>query len=111
MDIDSFHAELVTALNDSGLFNQVDIDIEEFVLHGRAHLDTQKFLQVHFNSQADTTSFSLIDQEKRTWGIDNDHRRGWHRHPIENPDDHITVEPLTVSQIIKELVEVLSSRP
>jgi hypothetical protein len=47
-----------------------------------------------------------IEAEPRRWGIDRDNLRGWHRHPLENPEDHQAIPAMSIHEIIKELGEV-----
>ena len=47
-----------------------------------------------------------IEGEKRRWGIDRDNLRGWHRHPLEDPEDHQAIPAIDIRDVIKELGEV-----
>ena len=69
-------------------------------------LENNFFLQVYFNAQTETTAFALIKEDKRAWGIDFDSIRGWHLHPVENPDDHLIIETKTIKEIIAHLAKV-----
>lgn len=111
MDTKAFSSELLSALADANLFQQVSLSAEGPIADGRAYISEDKFLNFYFNEETDTLAFALIDKEERIWGIDRDSLRGWHLHPLEDPDSHIGVEPMTISEIIARLSDALSSQP
>ena len=111
MDTKTFSSELLSALASTNLFQQVSLSAEGPVADGRAYVSEDKFLNFYFNEETGTLAFALIGQEKRLWGIDRDNLRGWHLHPSDNPDLHISIEPMTISEIIARLSDVLSSQP
>ncbi len=65
------------------------------------------FLRSYFNETTGTIAFALIEQQQRIWGIDFDNRRGWHRHPLQEPKQHVQIDPLSVREIMAELQEIL----
>ena len=76
-------------------------------------MENNFFLQVYFNERTKTTAFALLKEEKRAWGIDFDSIRGWHLHPVENPEDHLIIEHKTIKEIIAHLAkawDVLTNR-
>lgn len=105
MDVTWFLRRLLEALSRFSFVKNVDLVTEVFVVKGRVFLDKNYFLQVYFNVRTETTAFALIKEEKRKWGIDFDSIRGWHLHPVENPDDHLVIEPKTIEEIIDHLAE------
>ena len=54
---------------------------------------------------SETMAVAWIEEERRIWGIDRDHLRGWHRHPLGNPENHQAMSALTISEIIQELAQ------
>jgi hypothetical protein len=112
MDAATFTSELLQALTDVNLFDQVALRTEGPVADGRAFLqkEPETFLRFYFNGQTGTLAFALVSNEQRIWGIDFDNRRGWHLHPIENPIAHVTIEPLSVREIVTRLHDVLPNR-
>ena len=90
---------------------KVDIQTEVFVLKGRAILKKKRYLQIYFNELTGTTAFALIEKNKRIWGIDCDNIRGWHIHPLENPETHLTINPLTPDKIIHQISRVWPKLP
>lgn len=111
MDISRFLVLLLENLSDLGFVEKVDIQTEVFVLKGRAILKKKRFLHIYFNQLTGTTAFALIEKDRRIWGIDYDNTRGWHIHPLEHPETHLTNNPLTPGEIIHELSQVWPKLP
>ncbi len=103
MDVNRFLQQLLEELSHLPFVKNLDLNTEVFVIKGRVLLENNFFLQVYFNARTKTTAFALIIEEKRKWGIDFDSIRGWHLHPVENPDDHLVIEPKTIKEIIAHL--------
>ncbi len=106
MDLNQFLLSLLNSLSSLNFVEKVDFHTEVFILKGKVILKKNRFLQVYFNEFTGTTAFALIENEKRLWGIDFDNLRGWHLHPIENPEAHQNISPITVKGIINILSEV-----
>ena len=112
MDVRRFADELMVALAAKGVFERMSLQTEGPIASGRAYLRGQgdQFLRVYFNETTGTMAFALISGQQRVWGVDYDNRRGWHLHPVENPADHVAIEPPSISEIVLLLNEVLSSK-
>ncbi|HLP46608.1 MAG TPA: hypothetical protein VK469_11700 [Candidatus Kapabacteria bacterium] len=113
MDVNWFLRQLLEQLSRLPFVKNLDLKTEVIVVKGRVFLDQNFFLQVYFNERTETTAFALVKEEKRMWGIDFDSIRGWHLHPVENPDDHQVIEPKTIAEIIDHLEkawDVLTSK-
>lgn len=108
MDISQFLLLLLEGLSKLHFVEKVDIQTEVFVLKGRAILKNNRFLQIYFNEISGTTAFALIEDNRRIWGIDCDNMRGWHFHPLENPETHHSINKKTIEEIIEMLSEVWS---
>ncbi len=110
MDVGTFAADLLEALADSSLFERVDLQTEGPIARGFAYVDDDLFLRFYFNESTQTIAFALIkenNEKRRIWGVDRDNRRGWHTHPVENPDDHVAIDPLPVKALVAPLREVV----
>lgn len=105
MDITQFLLSLLHSFSMLDFVEKVDMHTEVFILKGRAILTKGRFLQIYFNEQTGTTAFALIQEGKRIWGIDFDNMRGWHLHPIGNPEGHCKMASVTIEDIIKTLEE------
>jgi hypothetical protein len=110
MDVKSFTRELLAALAENQHFERVALQTEGPIANGYAYLREDFFLRFYFNEVTGTLAFALIERDARIWGIDCDNRRGWHLHPAEHPDEHVDIEPLSVSEIIERLQRVLLER-
>ena len=112
MDVKGFADELLYALADTELFERVALQTEGPIVSGQAYvsLSDEIFLRVYFNEKTGTVAFALIEKQRRVWGTDYDNRRGWHLHPAENPTEHVGIAPLSVTDIIARLQDVLLMR-
>jgi hypothetical protein len=109
VDISQFLLLLLEGLSTLHFVEKVDIQTEVFVLKGRAILKKNRFLQIYFNEcTGTTTAFALIEENRRIWGIDCDNMRGWHSHPLENPETHHSTNKKTIEEIIGMLSEAWS---
>ncbi len=106
MDVNQFLHQVLEELSKLSFVENVDFHTEAFILKGKVFLSLTQYLQIYFNSRTGTIAFSLIEKERRMWGIDFDYQRGWHLHPRENPDDHIIIGPKTIKEIIADFAEV-----
>jgi hypothetical protein len=106
MELKTFLAELVSSLTLLDFVASVDIRTEVFTLKGRIHFKEAGFLEVYFNEQTQTVAVAWIEGKRRRWGIDRDNLRGWHRHLLENPEDHQAIAAKSIRDIIEELGEV-----
>jgi len=105
MELKGFLAELVSSLTLLDFVASIDIRTEAFTIKGRVHFTERGFLEVYCNEQTQTVAVAWIEGERRKWGIDRDNLRGWHRHPLENPEDHQAIPAMSIGEIIKELGE------
>lgn len=108
MDISQFLLILLEGLSGVNFVEKVDIQTEVFVFKGRVILKNNRFLQIYFNEITGTTAFALIEDDRRIWGVDYDNMRGWHVHPLENPEIHHNINKKTIEEIIGMLSEVWS---
>jgi hypothetical protein len=108
MDAPTFVSTLLTALKDLEQVKQVSSSTEGPVVKGRADLAEGTFLSFFYNQTTGTQAFALVKGSERKWGIDYDNARGWHRHPVQNPDEHETIEPQSISAIVQELKRILA---
>ena len=106
MELKAFLAELVTSLARLDFVASLELRTEVFTVKGWVHLTQRGFLEVYFNERTQTVAVAWIETERRRWGIDRDNLRGWHRHPLENPEDHQAISAMSIHEIIKELGEV-----
>jgi hypothetical protein len=101
MDVKSFVDALLPALSTISLIEDIAYNTEGPIVNGRAHLHGggERFVRFFFNQTTGTLAFALIAGQQRVWGIDFDNRRGWHLHPVDNPKNHITIDPQSAPAI------------
>lgn len=111
MDVEPFLSSLLDALADRPFVRSVDLETEVIILRGRVLLEQDRFLQVYFNEETGTTAMALIEDEQRIWGVDYDDLRGWHVHPVDDPDQHRDIDPMTPSEIVEALADAWTQLP
>ena len=107
MDVDAFVNELSRAVAEAGCFERVALEVVEHVVNGRGYVAEDTFLRFYFNERTKTTAFALVHKNERIWGIDHDYMMGWHRHPMAAPGLHTPISPMSVTEIIRELTEIV----
>jgi hypothetical protein len=107
MDVTAFSSELLSALAEADFVERVALRVEGNIVDGRAYLCGEMFLEFYFNEVSGTIAFALIKGRERIWGIDRDNIRRWHLHPVEEPESHVAIEPLSVPEIVERLKETL----
>ncbi len=108
MDVVTFVSELLNGLASLETVQDVTTQAEGPTLRGRAHFVGGLFLAFYYNQITGTQAFALVRDEQRIWGIDYDNLRGWHEHPLEQPELHVVLEAQTISSIIKRLQDAIS---
>lgn len=106
MEVSQFLLLLLKGLSELDFVEKVDVDTEVFILKGRAILKENRFLQIYFNELTGTIAFALIERDKRIWGINYDNMRGWHLHPLKNPETHQSIEKKTIDEVVRLLSEI-----
>lgn len=109
MDVNQFHRQVLEELGKLPFVENLNFQVEVFILKGKVYLGLTEFLQVYYNSRTGTISFSLVKDKKRIWGIDFDSLRGWHLHPVENPEDHVITKLKSIKEIIADFADVWQS--
>lgn len=100
MDVNRFLNQVLEALSKLDFVENVDFKTDVFVLRGKVFLDKEQFLQIYVNDRTGTIAFALVEKDKRIWGIDFDSLRGWHLHPMDNPDGHVIIKPQSIEEIV-----------
>jgi hypothetical protein len=74
-------------------------------VQGRIVIDDANLIDVYYSALKGKTTFALVRMGRRIFGYDN--LRGWHRHPVENPDQHVACPEPTPRQGLREIKEIL----
>jgi hypothetical protein len=106
-DVSAFVKALLEELAGIEEVQSVSVHAEGPTVNCRAFLNEGKFLSFYFNQVTDTQAFALIDGNLRIWGFDYDNLRGWHLHPVENPDHHQPIEEQTITEIVDKFKHVI----
>ena len=105
MELKVFLAELIAGLGLLDFVVSMDVRTEAFTVKGRIDLQEQGFLETYFNEKTQTLAIAWIADGQRKWGIDRDNLRGWHRHPLQNPDEHQPMPAANIRDILIEFAE------
>ena len=108
MDVVTFVSELLKGLASLETVQDVTSHAEGPTVRGRAQFEGGLYLAFYYNQATGTQAFALVRNELRLWGIDYDNLRGWHEHPLGQPELHVILETQTISSIIKRLQGVIS---
>jgi hypothetical protein len=108
MDTVTFVSQLLSGLSSLEAVQGVTSEAEGPTVRGRADFGENLFLAFYYNQTTGTQAFALIRDQQRVWGIDYDNLRGWHEHPVSNPESHIMLEAQTISSMIQRLKDAVS---
>jgi len=90
-------------------FAEANFNLEErrgIEVRGRIEIDEETFVDIYYSAATGKTSYTLIRQNKRIFGYDNS--RSWHRHPKENPNEHIATNEPSPDQVFREINEIIN---
>jgi len=98
----------VPTIIDTSAQSPVVIGIEQFLLEEpvlklRVHLGASLFVDVFLNAETGKTSFALIKDGQRIFGVDN--TRGWHLHPFANPERHCPRDEMSFASFLWQVEE------
>lgn len=111
MDINSFSLSFLHAFSTFDFVEEVDLHSESFIIKGRAFLKKGRFLRVYFNGKTGTIAFALIENGKRIWGADCDSMRGWHIHPVNDPESHVACPAMNAEMAANAFAEAWKALP
>lgn len=75
-------------------------------LKARIAVEKGLFIDVYYNAMNGRLSFALILKGERVFGYDK--VKTWHRHPFEDPSQHVPCAESTIEQIFAEVAEVIA---
>lgn len=111
MDVITFVSELLNGLASLETVQEVTTQAEGPTVRGRAHFDGDLFLAFYYNQVTGTQAFALVRGKQRIWGIDYDKPRGWHEHPVGQPESHVVLEAQSVHSVVQRLKDAISGMP
>jgi len=110
MDVNQFLSELNANLSVLDYVDKVEIEQRSATyIKVKVTLKPKGLLSIWYNAVRRTQSFSIILENSRKWGFDFDNRVGWHEHPTDNPNLHISSKSKTIPEIIEKLSKVWNS--
>lgn len=107
MNIAEFKQQVVDAFAEH--FPEAKTKLEErhgIELRCRIEIDDKTLIDVYYSATTGKTSYLLVKTGKRIFGYDN--FRSWHRHPKENPEDHVACQEPNPSQALGEMKEIVN---
>lgn len=101
VDAVTFAKGIISVCTEIKKVSHYDINIvDNTIVKIRIHLsNNNSFIDVFYNSHTSTIAYTLIENEKRIFGVDN--TGGWHIHPFENPEEHIPSDKIGFANFVK----------
>ncbi len=63
------------------------------------------FVDIYANTETGRYDFTLVKNNKRIFGYDN--LGGWHCHPLNNPEDHVSCNEPPLRQVLQKIADVI----
>jgi len=106
-ELDNFLIRLQTEARQRwGDFPVVILNRRVNFLKARIAIEKRLFIDVYYNAMNGRLSFALICEGRRVSGYDK--VKTWHRHPFEDPSQHVPCVEPALEQIFAEVVEVIA---
>ncbi len=101
-------ASLIVYLCDKYEFiSDYELNIDDnIIVKSRIFLIDASFIEIYYNFENGKTSFSLIRNNKRIFGVDN--LGFWHIHPFDNPKKHIKSKEIKLEDFLGKIKNYLS---
>lgn len=74
----------------------------------RIKVDETTFVNIYYSSLTEKKSYVLVRNSLRVFGYDN--YRFWHKHPIENPQEHIACKEPSTEQVFHEIRQIINHK-
>ena len=96
--------KLQQACNRSPVVSRVEERVVDAdILSVRAHLTVpHAFINVFYNVMTHKVAFALVEGDRRIYGVDNA-KVGWHRHPLDDPDQHVPCAPVRFEEFLADV--------
>ena len=101
--------EIYAEITKKKYVKSISVKIEGPILKCRIHLNNS-FISVFFNEETKTTAYTIIKENKRTFGIDKDNLRGWHKHPIDKPNIHQPCKETKFKQFLQQIEATIKTK-
>ena len=107
-ELDNFLIRLQTEARQRwGDFPVVILNRRVNFLKARIAVEKRLFIDVYYNAMNERLSFTLVLEGERVFGYDK--IKTWHRHPFEDPSQHVTCTEPTLEQVFSEMAKVIST--
>ena len=110
MNPEDFIEEVLQLADNSELINSTNLDVEKPIVRIRLNMEGERLIDIFRNFETGTISYTLIESDERIYSIDYDSIRGWHYHPIENPETHEECGSKKFSEFIEKVEENIDKR-
>jgi len=78
---------------------------DEDTLGVRVFLTDTSLINAFYNVATEKIAFAWIQADKRLYGKDNT-KMGWHVHPFDNPNNHVSCEPIDFATFLGEIEDL-----
>lgn len=106
LDALTFAKNIIEEASSIKQVSDFDVDIQDnLIVKIRIYFTKLLFVDVFYNSDTEKTAYSLIDENKRFFGIDN--TGSWHIHPFAELDTHKFCREISFEDFMKMVVKKL----
>ena len=106
MTPEEFASHIIDLCAEYDIVDDYEIKTHENVIL-RCRIELLKgFVEIYRNFETGKKAFAWIHEENRIFGADN--TGGWHLHPQENPKDHKPSKPISLSEFLDRIENILN---
>lgn len=103
----AFAGHLIDLFAELAFVEDYEIEtLEGVVVRCRVRL-ARGFVDIYRNFETGTAAYAWVVDDTRVLGADN--TGGWHRHPLDDPDDHVPCDPVPVEDFLRQVDKALES--
>jgi len=102
-NVDELATEIYTSIQTVTFVKGINLTIEGPILKARLLVEEDIFISVFFNSITKTTSYTVVKNNERIFGIDKDTIRNWHTHNFDQPEKHDPYKPTRFKEFLVEV--------
>lgn len=84
------------------------LDFTDVTLIARIGNSVDVFIQIYLNTEKNKLNMALIIKGERIYGV-NGQKNDYHKHPLENPALHLSIENTSIEEFFFDSLEILKN--